>query len=394
MTIVAEIGTAHNGSLEKAKKLIDLAKNAGADAVKFQWVYADEILHPDTGYVKLPGGNIRLYDSFKKLECNKNFYKKCLDYAHSQNLLFYCSPFGLKSLKELISIKPDAVKIASPEVNHIPLLKEIAKTCSKIKVIISSGVSKLCDLENAISILSPIKDLTLLHCITSYPAPEEEYNVKCIETLRNIFGIKTGLSDHSRDAILVPVLSVVFGSVMIEKHITISNDTDGLDDKVALTGEQFAHMVHCVHQSQAVLNRYSKDQIFTPIKTDSDEQKNFGQGQILSLGQCEILRQLSQQYDTDKIKAVIGSGIKKLALSEKENYGKTNRSLHYMKDLKKGHVLKAEDIGVLRTEKVLSAGISPAFLETAEGAVLQQNVSSGQGVQFIHLIKHEDFHKM
>ena len=282
MTIVAEIGTAHGGSLQKAFSLIDEARDAGADAVKFQWVYADEILHPNTGYVTLPGGKVRLYDRFRELEVEPAFFAKCLDYTHSKGMGFVCSPFGLRSFRELMEIHPDAIKIASPEVNHFPLLhaiasyteKELASTGKSTPVILSSGVSKLGDLEKAIDILItpfttaqnvPVQQkelppaqlktgdgtssanlmapLTLLHCITCYPAPESEYNVRCVETLRSIFGIATGISDHSLDPVLVPVLTTAMGGTMIEKHITLSKKTDGLDDPVALEAEQFAHMV-------------------------------------------------------------------------------------------------------------------------------------------------------
>ena len=214
--IIAEIGTSHEGDENKAFALIDAAVEAGADAVKFQWVYADEILHPDTGFVKLPAGNIPLYDRFKQLECSVSFYKKMLDYAHSKGVQFVCSPFGVRSLRELLEIKPDAVKIASPELNHFPMLKELAsfrleqKKSGKlmIPVIVSSGVSKLSDIEKAVEILGTEK-VSLLHCITSYPAPESEYNVKLIQNLHNIFGVETGVSDHSLDPILVPSLTAM-----------------------------------------------------------------------------------------------------------------------------------------------------------------------------------------
>ncbi len=153
MTIIAEIGTSHAGSLEKAFALIDAAADAGADCVKFQWVYADEILHPDTGFVQLPGGSIRLYDRFKGLELDASFYASCLDYAHEKGLLFACSPFGLRSLEKLVALQPDAIKIASPEVNHYPLLKACSACFGKLPIILSSGVSRLGDIENAVDIL-------------------------------------------------------------------------------------------------------------------------------------------------------------------------------------------------------------------------------------------------
>ncbi len=364
--IIAEIGTSHEGSLQKAKLLVDCAVEAGADAVKFQWVYADEILHPETGFVKLPTGNIRLYDRFKQLECAPSFYAEMLDYAHSKNVKFVCSPFGLKSLAELLKIKPDYVKIASPELNHFPMLESLADFRVEQKkngeipvpVIVSSGVSKLKDIEKALSILGT-ENISLLHCITSYPAPETEYNLKLVSNLKNIFGVETGISDHSLDPVLVPVLSVICGGTVIEKHITLSRKTSGLDDPVALEGEQFALMVHAVHQTEAVLNRYGKEK-----------------------GWEVAFSQLKESFDEEKILSCLGTGIKKLAPAEEKNYGRTNRSLHFMRALKKGEKIVPSDIGVLRTEKVLTPGIGPEFLNLVLGAVLTKDVKNGAGVQF------------
>ena len=362
MFVVAEIGTSHGGDFEKAKKLIDAAVWAGADAVKFQWVYADEILHPDTGFVKLPGGKVRLYDRFKELEVEPKFFADCLEYTHSKNVKFYCSPFGLRSLAELLAIKPDGIKIASPELNHIPLLKALVDARKnqqeKIPVILSSGVSTLADIERAVEIIGREK-VTLLHCVTSYPAPEEDYNLNVIPNLSKIFGLPVGVSDHSLDPVLVPSLAASVGGEMIEKHITLSKKTDGLDDPVALEPEQFAQMCHCVHQCEAMINRYS-----------------------LTCGGDNIIEQMLDQFGKEKVKATLGSGVKELAPAEKANYGRTNRSLHFMRSMKAGEKILSEDIGVLRTEKILSPGIGPEFLEEVTGAILTRDVSSGAGIQW------------
>ena len=391
MIIVAEIGTSHNGNLEKAFKMIDEAKEAGADIVKFQWVYAEEILHPDTGFVKLPTGNIRLFDRFRELEVGRDFYASCSDYAHKKGLLFACSPFGLKSLEELLEIGCDAVKIASPEVNHLPMLEKISDCYGKIPIILSSGVSHLGDLEKAISILtkknpdfSPytkvngnLSALTLLHCITFYPAPEEEYNVRCVKTLGDVLGVPCGISDHSLDPVLVPVLSALMGGTMIEKHITLSRKTDGLDDPVALEGEQFALMSHCVHQTQAVINRFRKEE----DALNNLEDKAGYREQIPDKAVEYGIKQLSQEYDVERIYRVLGNGVKKLAASESANYGRTNRSLHYMRAMKKGETVRKEDIAVLRTEKVLTPGIAPEYQELVTGLILKTDVTNGQGVK-------------
>lgn len=363
--IIAEIGTSHEGSRDKAKALVDAAVDAGCDAVKFQWVYADEILHPKTGYVKLPTGDIPLYERFRQLECPVSFYREMLDYAHSRNVKFVCSPFGTRSLKELLSLNPDAVKIASPELNHFPLLTALqeyrisqkAEGKTPVPVILSSGVSTLKDIEKALSITGS-ENVTLLHCITSYPAPEEEYNVRLIGNLSRIFGIPCGLSDHSLDPVLVPCLAASQGSVMTEKHITLSRKTSGLDDPVALEGEQFAQMVMALHQCEAALNRYGKEK-----------------------GSDSIISQMSEQFGMDRVQKVLGTGIKRLSEAEKNNYGRTNRSLHYMNSFPCGHKISEGDISVLRTEKVLTPGISPDYLPMLTGKTITRAVNDGDGVQ-------------
>ena len=176
--IIAEIGTGHNGSLQKAKELIAAAKESGADAVKFQIVYADEILHPDTGFVNLPTGRIPLYERFRELECSIDFYGELAQYTHKLGMLFSASTFGLRSADELRQLNPAFIKIASPELNHFPLLERVASF--GLPVILSSGVSMLGDIERAIRCLEacglPTDMRALLHCVTAYPAPEIDYN--------------------------------------------------------------------------------------------------------------------------------------------------------------------------------------------------------------------------
>ncbi len=364
--IIAEIGTSHESSREKAHALIDTAADAGADAVKFQWVYADEILHPETGFVTLPTGKIRLYDRFKNLECPPDFYADMRDYAHHRGVQFGCSPFGLQSLAELLEIRPDFIKIASPELNHYPLLEalasyrdaERAEGRAPVPVILSSGVSKLSDIERALEIVGR-EGVTLLHCITSYPAPEDEYNLRLIGVLRAVFGVETGVSDHSVDPVLVPSLCVAQGGTVIEKHITLSRTTDGLDDPIALEGAQFASMTKAVRAC------------FSEIAAEG------GEG-----GGKRIIERMAAAYGEKKVCAALGDGIKRLAPSERANYGRTNRSLHFVRSMKSGEIVAPDDAAVLRTEKNLSEGISPSFLGSIIGARLTKDVSAGSGIQF------------
>ena len=374
--VSAEIGTSHGGSLEKAYQLIDAAAEAGADSVKFQWVYAHEILHPNTGLVQLPGGSIPLYERFQQLEVPASFFQQVQEYAKSKGCQFICSPFGLKSLEELVALNPDAIKIASPELNHQPLLQRLALIRQKqraqgqipVPVIISSGVSTLADIEQALEILSDygegnLQGVTLLHCITSYPAPEEEYNLQVLQNLAGIFGVEVGVSDHSLDPHLVPVLATACGARFIEKHITLSRQTDGLDDPVALEPAQFASMVKRVRQWEA------------PIK-------NYG----CQCGASIILEELEAEYGKERVQAALGTGIKKLAPAERANYGRTNRSIHIMHDMKAGDSITSDSIAILRTEKILEPGLDPKYFSQIIGAKLSQDITAGQGVLWHHLL--------
>lgn len=365
--IIAEIGTSHGGSLEKAYRLIDAAVFAGADCVKFQWVYADEILHPNTGTVDLPGGAVRLYDTFLSLEMPSSFFKKVCKYARSKGVAFACSPFGIRSLRKLWKLRPDAIKIASPELNHFPLLEELLKLEStvdedmRVPVILSSGVSKLEDIDKTLKLLQPLhvadcaqagaglSRLALLHCVTSYPAPETDYNLAVLKFLKERFSVTVGVSDHSLDPVLVPAISAAVGGGIIEKHITLSRETDGLDDRVALTPQLFAQMVQKVHA-------------------------------VDLLAEEERMPFLIKEFGIEKVNAVMGDGQKKLAASEEANYNRTNRSIHYLKSLKAGTKLCSKDIAVLRTEKILTPGISPEYFDAVVGRQLAVDVTAGAGL--------------
>ena len=351
MLIIAEIGTGHNGSIQKAKELIAAAKESGADAVKFQIVYADEILHPDTGFVELPTGRIPLYERFKDLECSIDFYAELAHYTQQQGLLFAASAFGIRSADELRQLNPAFVKIASPELNHFPLLARAASF--RLPVILSSGVSRLSDIERALDYLDtqglPPDMRALLHCVTAYPAPETDYNTAVLQSLSALFNVPVGISDHSLDPAAVPIAGLLSGACILEKHICLSRTDAGLDDPVALEPVQFSRMTRIIRQ-------------------------------LTGLPQDKLLAAAAEYgYSTAFLQQIIGSGEKKLAPAEKNNYGKTNRSLHYLKDMAAGTVLHAEDIGILRTEKNLSAGEAPDMLHHFMGAVLQNAVKSGDG---------------
>jgi sialic acid synthase SpsE len=356
--IIAELGTGHGGSIVKAKELIDAAAFSGADCVKFQIVYADEILHPDTGVVPLPGGDTRLYDVFKKLEVSPAFFAELKAYAESKRVVFLASPFGLQSAAELKRLHPASVKIASPELNYTRLVREVAGW--RIPVFLSSGVSKLSDIEDAIAVFDEAgtrECVTLLHCVTSYPAPPTDYNLRLLTTLRGIFGVKTGVSDHSLDAELVPSIAAALGAAAIEKHFCLSRDDPGLDDPIALPPARFAEMVKSVRETAKIVR----------------------EGGVS--GEERALAALSERYGAETVKAVLGDGIKRLSPSEAANYGRTNRSIHALVDIPPGALITAKNTAPLRTEKVLRPGVPPALWEKIIGRSARAFIPVGEGVR-------------
>ncbi|MCG8571279.1 MAG: N-acetylneuraminate synthase family protein [Spirochaetes bacterium] len=349
--IIAEIGTSHNGSLDKAYQLIEAAAASGADCIKFQLVYADEIIHPASGEVPLPGGMIPLYQRFKELEQPSDFFFKLKEFTESLNLDFLCSPFGIKSARILKDMEVRWMKIASPELNHLPLLKEVAQY--EIPVLLSTGVSRLTDIEKALEIIG--KNGILLHCITAYPAPEEEFNLKLIPSLHGIFGVPTGISDHSLDPILVPLLSTILGAKVIEKHFTLDKKDSGLDDPTALNPAEFEHMVSAVKKAK------SNEPALT-------------------------ISYLKEQYGSERIDLILGDGVKRLANSEKQNYLRTNRSLHALTKINAGEKLTETNCALLRTEKTLRVGLAPEFLALVLGKTVKKTIPDGEGIRWEDLL--------
>ncbi|MDR3302085.1 MAG: N-acetylneuraminate synthase family protein [Spirochaetaceae bacterium] len=344
--IIAELGTGHRGNTARAKELVDAAALAGADCIKVQIVYADEILHPATGTVPLPGGNIKLYDVFKTLEAPINFYAELKDYAESKGLLFLASPFGRRSAQELFCLSPDFVKVASPELNYTELLQTIAAW--HIPALLSSGVSTLADIENALHYFDRTA-ICLLHCVTAYPAPESDYNLTVLRHLSGIFGVSVGISDHSLDPVIVPTLAVANGACLIEKHFCLSRGDSGLDDPIALPPKDFLMMSNAIRRAQ---------------KRDS----------------ISIIEDAKITFGVEKVNAVLGDGVKKLSGAEENNYLRTNRSIHALIEIKEGDMFTRDTIAVLRTEKVLRPGLPPSFFEMLLGRAARRIIPAGQGV--------------
>ncbi|HQO65707.1 MAG TPA: N-acetylneuraminate synthase family protein [Spirochaetales bacterium] len=340
--IIAELGTGHGGDELKAMELAAAAVEAGADCVKLQHVYADEIIHPETGLVPLPGGLTRLYDRFLAVETGPDFIGRVKDRVESLGAEFLCTPFGLRSARELRELGVRAMKVASPELNHLPLLDELASY--GLPTILSSGVSTLADIELALSRFHGVRT-ALLHCVTAYPAPEADYNLRLLPALSALFGLPVGVSDHSSDPILVPAVAVALGAAIIEKHFCLSRSDDGLDDPIALPPAEFAAM------ASAIRARPSLDG-------------------------------LRAEYGSARVEATLGDGVKRLAPSERANYTRTNRSIHAKRRIRAGERLGDDNLSILRTEKVLRPGLEPRLWEAVIGRVAARDVPDGEGLEW------------
>ena len=349
--IIAELGTSHGTDPVKAAELIEAAAEAGADCVKFQIVYAREILHPNTGEVVLPGGKIRLYDRFKELELDPSFFADMKEKAEKKGLVFLCTPFGLQSAREFNNLRPKCIKIASPELNFTALLKEIASY--RLPTLLSTGVSRLGDIEEALSIMGETP-VCLLHCVTAYPAPEQEYNLRVLRSLASVFGVPVGLSDHSLDPELAPVLAVSQGAAVIEKHFCLSRTDPGLDDPIALPPQSFDNMVKAIRRAEKA-------------------------------GPDEIIAAMCSEKGKNAVESVLGDGIKRLAASEKANYERTNRSIHALRDIKEGEIIEKGMFLSLRTEKVLRPGLPPSWEERITGCRAKAFIPAGEGIRFVDL---------
>jgi sialic acid synthase SpsE len=345
--VVAELGTGHGGDPAKARELCDAAAEAGADCVKFQIVYADEILHPNTGEVALPGGKIRLYDRFKELEMPPGFFRDMKDYAEGRGLIFLCTPFGPRSAAEYRALNPALVKIASPELNYTALLGEIAGW--GLPVLLSAGVSKLADIEGALELLAGVP-VCLLHCVTAYPAPEADYNLRVLESLSRVFGVPVGLSDHSGDPELIPALGTALGAAVIEKHLCLSREDPGLDDPIALPPGDFARMVRALRRAEG-------------------------------RPPGETIEAWKRERGEELVEAALGDGVKRLAPSERANYERTNRSLHALRDIAGGETIGPGDFAALRTRKIQRPGLPPSWAGRVAGRRARRFIPAGEGIR-------------
>lgn len=261
--IIAEIGVNHNGNIESAKKLINLAKKSGADAVKFQLFKSKNLttkFADTTPYqIKNLKKKQKQIDLLKKLELSNNNIYNLKNYAESKNIDFICSAFDFESLDFLKKIKIKVMKVPSGEINNYPYLVKLGKLNKKI--ILSTGMSNFAEIENAIKILvksgTKKRNIFILQCNTEYPTPLKDVNLRVIPELIKKFKIQVGYSDHTL-GVEIPLAAISLGAIIIEKHFTISKKLKGPDHTSSLTPKEFKQMTDYIRNIEKAFGSSQK----------------------------------------------------------------------------------------------------------------------------------------
>lgn len=320
--IIAEAGVNHNGSLDIAKKLIDMAAEAGADAVKFQTFKAKNLVSksaPKANYQKQTTDAAETqYEMIKKLELDEATHHELIAYCKSKDILFLSTPFDHDSIELLYQLGLDIFKIPSGEITNLPYLRHIGKLGKE--VILSSGMADLGEIEDALDILiesGTLKEyITVLHATTEYPCPIEDVNLQAMQTIAKAFGIKVGYSDHT-NGIEVPIAAAAMGATIIEKHFTLDKLMDGPDHKASLEPDELNAMV------------------------------------------CAIRN----------IEKALGDGIKKPSASESKNMEIARKSIVAAQSIRKGEIFTETNLAIKRPGN----GISPMKFDEILGTFAQKD---------------------
>jgi len=323
--IIAEAGVNHNGDINLAKRLIEAAKESGADAVKFQTFKTEEIVSLTAEkapyQINNTGNSESQYDMLKALELSEDAFHELTKYAEERGITFLSTPFDHQSADFLDKIGIPLFKIPSGEITNIPLLEHIGQ--KKKPVILSTGMSTLGEVEEAITALktSGTTDITLLHCTTSYPAPIDGVNLTAMETLRCAFKLPVGYSDHT-EGITIPIAAAALGATVIEKHFTLDKNMSGPDHKASLEPDELKSMVKAIRD----------------------------------------------------VEIAMGDGIKVPTDAEKENIKIARKSLVAKRDIKAGESLNEDAIAIKRP----GTGISPKYFQDILGKHTQSNIGRDQ----------------
>jgi pseudaminic acid synthase len=329
--VIAELSANHNGRLETALKIIEEAKKAGAHAVKLQTYTAETItLNCDSEEFQIRGGlwnGKTLYQLYEEAHMPWDWHKSLFEHARQLGITIFSSPFDRTAVDLLEDLNAPAYKIASFEAVDLPLIKYAASTGKPL--IISTGMADIQEIQEAIDAAREggCKELAVLHCVSGYPAPAEEYNLRTLKDMIDRFGLVTGLSDHTLDN-TTAIASVALGASIIEKHFTLDRQGGGPDDSFSLEPPELAQLCHGAKTAWS------------------------------ALGQVDYGRKSSEQGNV-----------------------KFRRSLYFVKDLNAGDVITMDCVRSVRP----GFGIAPKYLEQVLGKQVTVQVKAQTPVMFQHI---------
>lgn len=332
--IIAEAGVNHNGDIELAKQLVEVAAQCGVDYVKFQTFKADNLVSREAKQAEYQTQNIgkveSQYEMLKKLELSEVDHLTLIEHCKKHNTKFLSTGFDHESIKLLQKLGIDLWKIPSGELTNLPYLKIMADQAQPL--ILSTGMATMKEIEEAIKVLTgkgkTIEEITALHCTTEYPTPMKEVNLRAMQTIQREFGVKVGYSDHTL-GIEIPIAAVALGASVIEKHFTLDRTLPGPDHKASLEPDELKAMVKAIRNVEKALGNGEKKPTTTEIKNSLAARKSI-----------HINKDLKANHILTKNDLVMkrpGNGISPMKMDD--YIGKKTTT-----SLKEGIMLKEEDI--------------------------------------------------
>jgi N,N'-diacetyllegionaminate synthase len=316
--IIAEAGLNHDGHFEEARELIRQAASARADAIKFQIYRAEELCSRTSEF----------YHTFKALELNENEWIKLAECAEKLDIVFSASVFGEDSANLLEVIGSPFYKIASGDITYLALLRHVAT--KKKPILLSTGMATLCEVADAISeiVETSNHEVSLLHCVSDYPTRDEDVNLRTIATLKLLFNVPVGFSDHTRGILMAPA-AVAMGASIIEKHFTLDKTLPGPDHSLSLEPHEFKQMV-------------------TSIRS---------------------------------IEQALGDGVKRLTAQEEATKKVVRRRVVANVNLRKGAIITSEKLKIVRSEQ----GLDPKFVNSIIGQIVKRDVREDEPINWDQL---------
>lgn len=282
--IIAEAGVNHNGSLECAKQMVDVAVEAKADAIKFQTFSAERLAckkAPKADYqLKSTESGESQLEMLKKLELSDEEFVKLQEYCNRRGIMFLSTPFDVMSLKFLISIGMKMIKISSGEITDYPLLREAGK--SRLPIILSTGMCSMVEVKEAISVLRcyGATDITVLQCNTEYPTPYEDANLEGMLTLGKETNCNYGYSDHT-EGNEIAIAAASLGAMIIEKHFTLDKNMEGPDHKASIEPKELCNLIRSIRNVERAMGDGEK-------KISNSERKNIDIARKSIVAACRI----------------------------------------------------------------------------------------------------------